>query len=50
MQIDLIRIIEPILKKAGDKIMEIYNSEKFKVVDYKADDSPLTLADLASNG
>ncbi len=49
MHNELIRIIEPILKKAGDKIMEIYNSEKSNVVDYKADDSPLTLADLASN-
>ncbi len=49
MQVELIRIIEPILKKAGDKIMGIYNSDKSKVVDYKADDSPLTLADLASN-
>jgi 3'(2'), 5'-bisphosphate nucleotidase len=49
MQFELIDIIEPILKKAGDKIMGIYNSEKSKVVDYKADDSPLTLADLASN-
>jgi 3'(2'), 5'-bisphosphate nucleotidase len=49
MQTELITIIAPILKKAGDKIIEIYNSDKFKVVDYKADDSPLTLADLASN-
>jgi len=49
MQVELISIVEPILKKAGDKIMDIYNSERSKVVDYKADDSPLTLADLASN-
>ena len=49
MQIDLITIIEPILKKAGDKIIEIYNSDKFDVVDFKHDDSPLTLADIASN-
>lgn len=45
--------IEPILKiakLAGEKIIEIYNdSELSKVVDHKADDSPLTLADQASN-
>ena len=49
MQIELITIIEPILKKAGDKIIEIYNSDEFNVVDFKDDDSPLTLADIASN-
>ena len=49
MQIELMTIIEPILKKAGDKIIEIYNSDEFNVVDLKADDSPLTLADIASN-
>ena len=47
MQIN--QILE-IAKKAGDKILEIYNdSELSKVVDHKADDSPLTLADKASN-
>ena len=47
MQIDL--ILE-IARKAGDKILEIYHdSELSKVVDHKADDSPLTLADKASN-
>lgn len=44
---------EPILqiaRKAGEKILEIYNNNDLsKVVDYKADDSPLTLADQASN-
>lgn len=50
MEIDLISTIEPILKKAGDKIMEVYNSEKSNLVDYKTDNSPLTLADIASNG
>ena len=49
MQIELITIIEPILKKAGDKIIEIYNNDQFNVVDFKEDDSPLTLADIASN-
>lgn len=43
------QIIE-IAKKAGEKILEIYNdSELSKVVDHKADNSPLTLADKASN-
>ncbi len=47
MQID--QILE-IAKKAGEKIIEIYNdSELSKVVDHKADNSPLTLADKASN-
>lgn len=36
--------------KAGDKIMEIYNNSDFsQVVDFKADNSPLTLADKASH-
>ncbi len=35
---------------AGKKIMEIYSDEKlFNVVEIKSDDSPLTLADTASN-
>ncbi|MFL5730541.1 MAG: 3'(2'),5'-bisphosphate nucleotidase CysQ [Cytophagaceae bacterium] len=35
---------------AGEKIMEIYNDADFsKVVDFKADHSPLTLADKASH-
>jgi len=39
-----------IARMAGEKILEIYNDEKLsKVVDHKADDSPLTLADKASN-
>lgn len=49
MQIDKNNLIE-IVKQAGDAIMEIYNNPKFSnVVDYKADDSPLTLADKASH-
>lgn len=37
-------------KEAGDAILAIYNDEsKFDVVDFKADDSPLTLADQASH-
>ena len=45
----LIDIIGPILKKAGDKIIEVYNSDEASVIDHKSDDSPLTLADIASN-
>lgn len=45
----LIEDIQPILKEAGDAILKVYNSEQANVVDHKADDSPLTLADVASN-
>lgn len=45
----LITLIQPILKAAGDEILKIYNSDQANVVDHKADDSPLTLADLAAN-
>ena len=34
--------------QAGKKIIEIYNSDNFNL-EYKLDDSPLTLADTASN-
>jgi len=49
MKSNLIGIIGPILKDAGDKIIEIYNSSQSNLVNQKADDSPLTLADIASN-
>ncbi len=40
----------PIAKDAGAAILKIYNNpDQSKVVDYKADDSPLTLADQAAN-
>jgi len=43
------KIVE-IARKAGEKILEIYNDSNLaEVVDYKADDSPLTLADGAAN-
>ncbi len=45
----LIDIIGPILKKAGDKIIEVYNSDEACIIDHKSDDSPLTIADIASN-
>ena len=34
--------------QAGKKIIEIYNSDDFNL-EYKLDDSPLTIADTASN-
>src|SRR3954469_16035895 len=41
-----IQHITQIALKAGDRIMEIYQNEDFsQVVDFKADSSPLTLAD-----
>ncbi len=49
MQIDK-KDIEEICKKAGAAILEIYNNPvDSEIVDYKADDSPLTLADKASH-
>ncbi len=39
-----------IAKEAGAKILDIYENEDFsKTVDFKADDSPLTIADKASH-
>ncbi len=39
-----------LVKKAGNEILKIYNDPDFsKVVDFKADNSPLTLADKASH-
>ena len=39
-----------VAKEAGDRIMDIYDDPEFsKVVDFKADDSPLTMADKASH-
>jgi len=49
MEIDIQDILI-IARKAGNEIVSIYNNEKlFNVVDFKSDDSPLTLADKASN-
>jgi len=46
---DTKKLIE-ISKKAGVAILDIYNSTEFSsVVDFKADNSPLTLADKASH-
>lgn len=42
--------LEKIVRQAGDEILKIYADEtSFQVVDFKADDSPLTLADKASH-
>lgn len=39
-----------IAKDAGKKILDIYENEDFsKTIDFKADDSPLTIADKASH-
>lgn len=46
--IDLLNKIELTAIKAGEAIMEIYNSNDFGV-NYKDDDSPLTKADLAAH-
>lgn len=46
----LISEIAEIAVKAGSEIMNIYNNEDFsKVVDFKSDKSPLTLADTKAN-
>ncbi|MFN6945373.1 MAG: 3'(2'),5'-bisphosphate nucleotidase CysQ [Cytophagaceae bacterium] len=45
-----IEIIKQIAKDAGKAILNIYvNEDLFSVVDFKGDDSPLTLADKESN-
>ncbi len=42
--------VKEIARKAGAKIMDIYENEDFeKTVDFKSDDSPLTVADKASH-
>ncbi len=45
-----IEVIKDIARAAGKKILEVYHDSDFsKVVDFKSDDSPLTLGDKASN-
>ncbi len=47
--IDVAAVIN-ISKEAGQEILKIYHDSNFsQVVDYKADDSPLTMADKASH-
>lgn len=46
----LLETVKLIAKKAGEKILDIYENEDFsKTIDFKADDSPLTIADKASH-
>ncbi len=46
---DIQKVIQ-IAKEAGEKILHIYENEDFSsTVDFKADDSPLTIADKASH-
>ncbi|WP_353572424.1 3'(2'),5'-bisphosphate nucleotidase CysQ [Candidatus Albibeggiatoa sp. nov. BB20] len=44
----LIEAVKKIAKHAGEKILEVYESDDFNV-EQKADDSPLTRADLAAH-
>ncbi|MDB4835459.1 3'(2'),5'-bisphosphate nucleotidase CysQ [Cyclobacteriaceae bacterium] len=45
-----IQIIKDIAQQAGEKILDIYHNEDFSsTVDFKADDSPLTIADKAAH-
>jgi 3'(2'), 5'-bisphosphate nucleotidase len=49
VEINIQKIID-ITHEAGNAILEIYNhTELFNVIDYKSDDSPLTLADKRSH-
>ena len=45
---NLVKEVIEISKKAGIEIIKIYNTQNFEV-QYKSDDSPLTLADETSN-
>lgn len=48
--ITLLEKVKSIAKQAGEKILDIYENEDFsKTIDFKADDSPLTIADKASH-
>ncbi len=45
---ELLNDVETLAVKAGEAILEVYKSDDFEV-DHKADDSPLTKADLAAH-
>lgn len=48
--ITLLEKVKSIAKQAGEKILDIYENEDFsKTIDFKADNSPLTIADKASH-
>ena len=46
---DMTRSMLPILRTAGDAIMDVYQDESRFETSYKDDKSPLTLADQKSN-
>ena len=45
---ELLQQVDDIARRAGDAILQVYGEEDFGV-EHKADDSPLTRADLAAN-
>ena len=47
--IDIAREVIKIAQKAGEAILEIYEESEGVVIERKADDSPLTIADKAAN-
>ena len=47
--IDLISPLKTIVEDAGNAILEVYNADQPIEVDSKADDSPVTKADLAAH-
>lgn len=45
-----IQNIRSVVKEAGDKILEVYNNQElFANIQHKADNSPVTMADIESN-
>ncbi len=45
-----VTILRDLVAESGNKIMEIYNDQRlFNIIDFKADSSPLTLADRKSH-
>ena len=46
---DLLGALRMIAERAGDAIMEVYNAGEGIEVETKADDSPVTAADLAAD-
>lgn len=47
--LDLARSVSDIARDAGNAILNIYNADNSIAVEHKADNSPLTIADKASN-
>ncbi len=46
---ELLQTVQGIAMRAGERIMEVYNRAGEMVVEQKADDSPLTAADMAAH-